>query len=1036
MRLKLLGPLDLVAGDRMIDVGGPRQRVILSMLGLNANRVTPVEDLIDAVWDDGPPLTARGQIQTCISTLRKLFTDAGHHEIIKTYPAGYLLDTSVASLDIEEFTGLITVAHDLAENDRVAAAAATLRSALGLWRGPALAGVDSRLVRRQAELLEHSRMHAVEERVRLDLTLGWHNEIIGELTALVDQNPLREELYGYLMLALYRSGRQAEALEVYRRAHVTLADELAIEPGRDLRDLERAILNRDPVLDLRDRHVPPVVSGGSAVARQPMVPQLLPASLADFTGRADVVAEICRLSGAPGAGTPYGMPIVAISGRGGVGKSSVAVRAAHELADQFHDGTLYAHLPGADGGDDDTDMLLARFLRALGVSGTLLPGDPVERTDLYRTMLANKRVLVVLDDVTREEQVLPLLPGSPSCTVIVTSRTRLGGLAGATHIEVDVLDVETSVRLLANIIGADRVRAERDATVELVWLCGGLPLALRIAGARLASRPHWHVEGLVRRLAVEARRLDEFTHRGLELRSNIGLTYRALPKRAQHLFRLLALVRAPGFPCWTAAALLDTDLLDAQDLLESLVDARMLDVVTYPGTPAWDRFHDLIQVYARERLAEVDQAEQDAALQRLFGAWLALAEEAHRKEYGGDYTVLRGQAPRWRPPRDDAVPFDDPVEWWDSQRSALVAAVRQAAAAGLDEVCWDLALNSVTLFEIKGYFDHWRETTELSLQVTTRAGNRIGQAAMRYSLGTLHMFQKRLTEAEQCLTEALAGFDAAGHRHGRALVLRNLALIDGVHGDWRAMCARYDDALTLMREVGDRMGEAQVLRSIARFWIDEGDRERACRLLDDALSICDDVGCLRGKAQVLNQFAHLYLADDRIESAKDAAHQVLLIVRELGDRIGEAYALYRLGLVRRREGSLDGAEAALHNALALAGRVGERLVEGESLFALGEIHIAKGDHAVAAEHLAGALMVFEEMASVPWQAKTLILLAQAHLAMHEVTQAAASLRRATDLLSTVDSKEAARLVSEAERIAALTKRTITLPLPEKRLTRR
>lgn len=1037
MRLNLLGPPELVVSDRSLDIGGSRRRVILAMLGLNANRVTPLEDLIDAIWDINPPTTARGQVQTCISALRKLLTDAGQRDVIRTHPAGYILETSESSVDIDEFTRLINVARGLADDDRTAAAAATLRSALGLWRGPAMAGVDSRLVRRRADLLEHRRLGAIEERVRLDLQLGWHREIVGELEALVDEHPLREELCGYLMLALYRSDRQAEALEVYRRAHAVLAEELAIEPGPQLRELERAILNRDPALDLGTLVAAPSVAAVRVVraeatsdaerafAEQRMAPHLLPWGIADFTGRDDLIARISAL--VTGPVPQHTAPIVVVTGRGGVGKSSLAIRVAHELIDLFPDGTLYADVRGA-AGEDGTGMLLARFLRALGINGSALPDDLQQRADLYRTMLANKRLLVLLDEVTDEDQVLPLLPGGPNCTVIVTSRVRLSGLPGAAHVEVGVLDTEQSVELITKIIGPGRVGAESVAVVELVRFCEGLPLALRIAGGRLASRPHWRVAELVRRLRVEARRLDEFTHRGLELRSNIGLSYRALSPGAHRLFGLLALVETPDFPGWTAAALLDTDLADARDLLETLVEARMLDVVRYPGEQFWYRFHDLVRVYARERLAEIDRAEQDAALVRMLGAWLALAEDAHRKEYGGDYTILCGRARRWRPADgDDALAFDDPLGWLDHQRGALVAAIQQAATAGLDEMCWDLALTSVTLFEVKGYFDHWRETSELGLRVTTRAGNSTGQAAMLYSLGTLHMFQKRLPEAERFFQNALALFNGTRHTHGRALVLRNLALVDGMRGRWQAMLTRYDDALALMRAVGDRMGEVQILRGIARFRIDEGERERPRTMLAEALRICQEVHCLRGEAQVVNQIAYLHLVEGEIGLAHEASVRVLLIVRNLGDRIGEVYALHGLGRVQQREGRHDRAETTLQHALALARRVGERLVEGEALYALGEIDIMRVDHDAAATRLAAALGVFEDLASALWQAKTLTLLAQVALAENRVANAADRLRRAAELLDGLESQEAARWLTEVERTRLVFRTAIPAP---------
>ncbi|WP_146108191.1 BTAD domain-containing putative transcriptional regulator [Actinokineospora auranticolor] len=1027
--LRLLGPIEMVVDQRTLDLGGPRQRIVLAVLGLNANRVVPVEQLIDAVWDASPPSTARGQIQICISALRKLFGDAGRADAIRTRPPGYLLELADDDVDSLRFNAMVTRARAEADAGGVEDAAATLRAALALWRGSALSGVASDLVRRAAVPLDDRRVAVIEERIRLDLQLGRHEEISGELRALVHAHPLRERLHGFLMLALYRAGRQAEALEVGRAARAALIEEIGIEPGQELQDLERAILNRDPALS-----APPPrpgttrgaategdrpgdrspAAGAPAQAEAPLtIPRQLPASITDFTGRDDLVESIRAGLEADPEEVRYAVPIVAISGKGGVGKSSVAVRAAHEVADHFPDGQLYADMRAHDG-DDRTAKLLARFLRALGVPGTAVPDDLDERVELYRSRVSGKRLLLVLDDVTDEAQVLPLLPGSATCAVITTSRVRLSGLPGARWVDVDVFDVDQSVELLTRIIGTTRVEAEPEAAVELITFCGGLPLALRIAGARLASRTHWRIDGLVRRLRDEARRLDEFAHHGLELRSNIGLTYRDLPPQAQRLFQLFALIRAPEFPAWTAAALLDTDMFDAEDILESLVDAQLLDTVEYADASAPRyRFHDLIRVYAWEKLWEsTGQTERTETLARLLGAWLGLAEEAHRREYGGDYTILHGVAARWAPATWDEIGLTaNPIDWLDGERRSLVTAVRQAAQAGLDELCWDLALTSVTLFESKGYFDDWQECARIALDAAERAGNLLGVAATRYSVGTLHMMQTRLAEAGECFTEALAEFSRAGQEHGRALVLRNHAHVDGLRGDVGAMLAKYTEALATMRAVGDRIGEAHILRSLAKHHLEEGETAVARALLDDAVRICREVRCLRAEAQVEHRVAELHVATGQIDLARKSLHRVLQIVRDTGDRIGETYALYGLGVVRHKEGRLDNAETTLVHALDLSRRVGERLIEAKALYALGRIALARGGGGAGTPHLEQARALFDELGSALWQAKALLALSEAH---ETGAAALAAVDRAAELLADLGSKEAGQLLAEVE----------------------
>jgi DNA-binding SARP family transcriptional activator/tetratricopeptide (TPR) repeat protein len=1011
MGLRILGPLELVVDGESPKLGGPKERIVLAALALKANRVTSIDHLVDAVWATAPPSSARIQIQKCVSLLRKLFGDFLQPGAIKTYPPGYLLEIAADQLDSEEFSGLVTAARRHVTEGRAEEGATALRAGLALWRGRALDGVPSEIVQRGAAVLESARLAAIEELMRLDLDMGHHQEICGELMELVDEHPLRERLYGFLMLALYRSGRQAEALEACRRARTTLINEVGVEPGHELQSLERAILNRDPALDLR----PTVVAHSVPVERgepHTVAPRQLPGSTADFVGREDQITEITRfLTGADDTHTAaHAVRVVAVSGRGGVGKSTLAVRVAHEVGDAFPDGHLHADLAGPNG-DDRTATLLARFLRALGVAGSAVPEDRQERIELYRTTLSDKRLLVVLDGVTREEQVLPLLPGTSTCAVIVTSRVRLTGLPGARHIDVDVFDPEKSVELLAKLAGPTRVRAEAAQARELVRLCGGLPLAIRIAGGRLASRPQWRIAGLVRRLANEAVRLDEFSHRGLELRTSIGLTYRSLCAEAQRLFRLFALVPAPDFPAWAAAAALDTDPMAAADTLDQLVEARVLDIVEYFGGRVRYRFHDLIQIYAIERLAETETvAERNAALGRLLGAWLALADRAHRSEYGGDFTVLHGNAPRWsKVDLLDEDPADEPVEWWENERRAVVAAIRKSAAEGLDELCWDLALAAMSLFEVRGYFDDWRETAELALHATERAGNRTGQAAMLYSLGTLHMSQKRLPEAEGCFASALEKFEAEGDTRGCALVLRNGASVDRMLGRFTSMLAKYEESLVKMREIGDPVGEASVLRSIARFRTEEGEVEQALALLDDALALCRQVNYRRGAALVLSAFGELHLATGKLALARQHYHQVLRIVRDLGDRIGEAHALYGLGLIRRQESKLDNAETTLVNALSLAQQVGERLIEAKVCYALGDIELARGNSAVASEHLHEARALFDELGSALWIAKTLILLAEVCEGDGDMALADRVLNDALELLSGLESKEAARL---------------------------
>lgn len=942
MVLRILGPLELTVGGRPADLGGVRQRVVLAMLAVQAGRVVSVEQLIDAIWDTAPPPTARAQIQICVSALRRLFAEAGHRDAIQTRPPGYVL--RFADLDRARFEELVSAGNDHLAAGRVAEAAESLGAALELWRGPALADIQQELPRRSALVLDDARFAAHLAYLRAELMLGRHREIIGPVRALIGEHPLREEPYELLMTALHLSGRQADALATYREARAVLVEEVGVEPGPELRRLERAILKQQPI-------------------DQPgqEIPQQLQASVGDFTGRESELASIVSALGQRGR---FSAPIVAVSGRGGVGKSTLAIRAGHELGTAYPDGQLFAELK-----DRDTGEVLTRFLSALGVAGPAMPEDPEDRLKLYRSKVAGRRMLVVLDDADDERQVQPLVPGGRGCAVIVTSRTRLGALPGASFVELEEFPEQAALALLTRIVGADRVAAEREAAAELVTLCGGLPLALRIAGARLASRRHWRVGDLVSRLSDEARRLDEFVYHSLELRSTIGLTYHALDGRAQRLFRLCGLVQAPDFASWTAAALLGTGVGEAEELLDVLVESRLLDVVT-GGRAVRYRFHNLVRVYAVEQAAADPADERQAALARMVGAWLTLADGACHMHGGSDDLTVHGDAERWW--AGDVGPADvigEPSTWWKEEREPLIAAIRQSAVLGMDEACWDLVLAATNLFEVSGHYVDWLALTELALEGTERAGNDVGTAAMHYSRGYCLLTQSRLVEAIPFLDRARELFASAGHEHGLALALHFSALIDRLRGDAGPMYPKYLAALRHFRALGRRVGEAIVLSDLGRFWTDQKEYERAEKTLGDALAIVREAGSERPEAQMLHRLADVYLATGRVDLAARALGQVLAHVRAVGDLIGEAYTLCSLGSVHRRQGDLERAETTLGRALILARQVNEAFVEGQVRYALAQVALETGDGAAAAGHLGEADRIFTEVSSALWRGR-------------------------------------------------------------------
>ncbi|HEY7142671.1 MAG TPA: BTAD domain-containing putative transcriptional regulator [Streptosporangiaceae bacterium] len=964
------------------------------MLLLNASRIVTMDRLLEAVYGEDLPPTARSQVQISISSLRRLFASRSPEAIISTRANGYVIQPVSGSLDAQQFGELVAAARAAREANHLDRAVASYRDALRLWHGPALDGIDSQLIRVAASRLDEQRIATYEDRVSLELELGRHHELVGELTELVGEFPLREQLGSQLMLSLYRCGRTAEALQVYRRARRTMIEELGIEPSERLRHLERAILACDPALD------PPAGPVQVHPAKK-QVPGLLPTDFADFTGRTEHIGQIYqKLIPAVGGQEQLAVPVVVIVGKGGVGKTSLAVHASHGLADRFPDGQLFADLHGGSSRPVSPMQVLERFLRALGAPGSYVPEGLDERAEVYRNLLADRKVLVVLDDAASESQVMPLLPGTGAAAVIVTSRRRLAGLAGIAHVEVDVFDADKSVDLLARIAGAARVQSQRQAAAAVAEHCGHLPLALRIAGARLSARPHWSIQQLVERLADETRRLDELRHGNMGVRSSISLTYESVSEPARRLFRRLALLDLPYFSSWLSAALLDVPLAQGEDLLDDLVNAQLIETTGGgSGVHSQYRFHDLLRVFARERLAaEEPAAERKAALERALGALLYLAEQAHRRHYGGDYVELRGDALRWPLPRrlaDELV--CDPLAWYDRERAVLVAGVRQAAQMGFTELCWNLAARAVTLFESRIYLDDWQETHQIALDAARKAHHIRGQAAMLYSIGSLHIAQQRFGQARQVLAEAAQLFASVGDDEGLALVARYTAFLDRLNGRLDDATVGYERALAIFTRTGDAIAAAYVMHGLAQVKLELGDVGAAKRLLSDALRLTRTARCGRVEAQVLHRIGEADLLARDLPGAAGAFEQALVITRDLGDPIGEAYALVGAGVAKVRQGKFDEADEALQRAADLAAAVGQPLTQARALLGLSELALRSGDPGRAVVVGQQASEVFRSMGAPLDGTRALTLLSDAHAALGDSDAARAASAEAAAL---------------------------------------
>ncbi|OPC79610.1 hypothetical protein B4N89_00390 [Embleya scabrispora] len=691
MEIRILGPVTMYRGGIETTFDGTKPSTALAALLLAHGTVLSDARMSSYLWGDRPPATASSQIYTYISRLRKLLGPAGTY-IVRRQP-GYALSLGPARCDHEEFERLSRVGQAALTDRRFEDASRHLSAALRLWRGPALANVTEFLAANDGPWLEEARMRALEARIEADIELGLHARLVPELTALVEGHPVRERMRTYLMIALYRSDRQADALEIYQQGRHVLAEQLGVDPGQAMNTVFRGILDGDPTLGRAAGGAGARVVTTSAWSR--LRPAMLAPDIADFTGRNSElqVIEALLRAGSPGSAASGesdhahrtarapSRP-VAITGMAGIGKTALAMRAAYRCLDLFPDGQLQVDLGGLDERPKDPRQVLGWFLRALRIDDWAIPDSIEERVQLYRSRLAGRRMLILLDNARDESQIRPLLPGATGCRVLITSRHSPTALDGVSLIEPGPLSVDEGLELLSRVSGRARIRAEREMARRLVELCGGLPLAVRIAAVRLHARPHWQVASLVVRLAAERGRLDELRTSDLDVRSGIRQSYRGLPPHARRALCLLSHLDVPDFPSWAAAEILRLPHDQVEDVLETLVDARLLSFVPGAGgTTTRYRLHRLVRIFGREAgdLEVATAPELTAVLDRALTAW-----------------VHRGYAAQ-------AAPVREGEHWLEDEKSALIALFRQARGAGKSSCAWELGQNMARFLDRCAY---------------------------------------------------------------------------------------------------------------------------------------------------------------------------------------------------------------------------------------------------------------------------------------------------------------------------------------------
>ena len=972
LRVAVLGPVRAWRADAELDLGASQRRAVLGLLAVRANQVVPRDELIDGLWGEELPASAVNALHVHVSRLRATLEPQRAHRapsrVLLATGAGYQLRLAPGLLDAEAFAQRLAQARVACGKGDLAAAAVSFDAALGLWSGAALAGIGGPCAQIVRAGLGEQRLTAIEERLEVILALGRHAEAAQQLVELVREHPLRERFVGQLMLALYRSGRQAEALNAFAAARRVLVGELGIEPGPQLRTLHARILAADPGLDVAPVAITAAAKPAPAAPARP-APAQLPADVAAFTGRSGELAALDQLLAATAPAESVGAVFV-LSGTAGVGKTALAVRWSRRAASAFPDGQLYVNLRGYDPGQPlPPGDALAGFLRALGLAGADIPPETDERAAAYRSLLDGRRVLVVLDNAASVEQVRPLLPGCPSCLVVVTSRDSLAGLVarhGAGRLDLDMLPLPDAVGLLRTLIG-DRVDAEPGAAVALAKQCARLPLALRVAAELAAASPDSRLEGLAGELASEQRRLDLFDAGGDErtaVRGVFSWSYRHLPAAAARAFRLLGLHPGPDFDAYAVAALTsgasarqpsDTGATDTQarDVLALLARAHLV----HPAGAGRYGMHDLLRAYA-SHLAEAEESAdaRSQAVANLFDYYLAAAASA-----------MDALVPAERHYRPRIGPVAGPVPelataaqgraWLDAERAVLVAIVTQGSPGHATR----LAATLFRYLETGGHYADAMTVHGHARDAAALLGDRAAEATALTNLGIICWRQGRYQRAIDYHQQSLAASLEIGDRTGEAIAMANLGVVYERQGHLDRAAECHQQGLALFRQAGDQSGEARALANLGSVASRLGQHEHAVDWYQQALALLRRIGDRAGEGSALPDLGVAYQRLGRYQEATDCYQLALALFAESGDRTAEAEARNGVAEILLATGRPDEARAEHAAALALADRLGDTYEQARAHNGLSAALRATGDVDLADRHRRRALELYPEL---------------------------------------------------------------------------
>ena len=960
MRFSLLGPIRVEGADGgVLEIRGTLRRTLLAALLLHADTVVSQDQLTEYLWGDERPATATASLHNQLMRLRQALGDGGDR--IRAVPPGYLIHVEPGELDLRVFAQRRESGAQALAEGRWAAAEQEYAAGLGLWRGeppaelPALA--DHPIARR----LEEDRLQATGGLIEARLNLGRHDEVIGELVSLTAAHPLREAFHGQLMLALYRAGRRAEALDTYLALRRALVDDLGVEPSVEISGLNKRIADSDEEL-LRVASsaaaevvaVPPI---GSQTRRQ------LPADTRLFTGRLPELDELLELSAAASAGTVAGAAVIsALNGMAGVGKSALAIHVAHRVAEAFPDGQLFVDLRGHTVGLEPRRPLdaLHQLLRSLDVPPQQIPDDLDECAALYRSRLAGTKTLIMLDDAVGAAQVQPLLPAEPGCFVLITSRAMLTGLDDAQAINLGALSETDAVALLRKVAGPERVPTDHPALHDLVELCGRIPLAVRIAGARLRHQRQLSIEDLVARLKDESSRLDHLRDEDRNLVALFDTSYADLDEAERQLFRLLGLVPGSDVDAYAAANLIGSDLRTAERLLDSLLEHNLL----LQHAPGRYRFHDLLRAYART----LDMEGAAAALTRLLDYYQVTASAADR-------LLMNRTTPDPRPTdgfRARAAPEfpdrDGANAWLAAELANLLAAVEAEGATPGHRIFLTAALG--TFLHRRGPWSVAQELHRAAADAARNIGDGRNEAEAILKLSRIQVSSGKLDTALQSVRRALSVFQDLGELRGIATATFELCNVLTHSGDFAQALEQGERALALYRELGNRIGAGNCLLNTGWIKLAMVDAAAGVEMLEEAREIFAELGEPGGVAIANGELARGAFLDGRYADAADRLIEAGAFFRQSEQLQNEATSLLDLSRAHLALGEFAEATRVQERSLELSREIGFGFGEASALHRRGLILIATDDPAAALDFQLRALELFQEFGDQFGQAYT------------------------------------------------------------------